>query len=72
MEIFLYKKTENYKKNYKQSCSKQKIANVASVSERVSQNRYQLSGEKNWKHENEAKCARPVQDGAKTVKSPGI
>ena len=38
------------------------------MNERVSQNRYQLSGEKNWKHEIEAKCARPVQDGVQTVK----
>ena len=63
---------ENCEKNYKQTCSKQKIANVSSVSEWVSQNRYQLPGEKNWKHEIEAKCGRPVQDGVQTVKLPGI
>ena len=35
MEIFLYKKNfiENCEKNYKQTCSKQKIANVSSVNE---------------------------------------
>ena len=36
---------------------------------RVSQNRYQLPSEKNWTHEIEAKCARPVQDGVRTVES---
>ena len=35
----------------------------------MSQNRYQLPGEKNWTHEIKAKCARPVQDGVQTVKS---
>ena len=43
MEVFLYKKTENCEKNYKQTCSEQKNANVSSVNERVSQNRYQLN-----------------------------
>ena len=38
----------------------------------MSQNRYQLPGEKNWTQEIEAKCARPVQDGVQTVKSHGI
>ena len=35
MEIFLYKKhlIENCEKNYKQTCSKQKIAYVSSVNE---------------------------------------
>ena len=35
MEIFLYKNhlIENCEKNYKQTCSKQKIANVSSVKE---------------------------------------
>ena len=35
MEIFLYKKNfiENCEKNYEQTCSKQKIANVSSVNE---------------------------------------
>ena len=35
MKIFLYKKSliENCEKNYKQTCSKQKIANVSSVNE---------------------------------------
>ena len=35
MKIFLYKKglIENCEKNYKQTCSKQKIANVSSVNE---------------------------------------
>ena len=33
MEIFLLKKNliDNFEKNYKQTCSKQKIANVSSV-----------------------------------------
>ena len=35
MEMFLYKKNfiENCEKNYKQTCSKQKIANVSSVNQ---------------------------------------
>ena len=72
MEIFLLNKKklmeliENCEKNYKQTCSK---INRKSP---MSQNRYQLPGEKNWKHEIEAKCARPVQDGIQTMKSPGI
>ena len=35
MQIFLYKKNliENCEKNYKQTCGKQKIANVSSVNE---------------------------------------
>ena len=35
MEIFLYKKNliKNCEKNYKQTCSKQKIANVSSANE---------------------------------------
>ena len=72
MEIVLYKKTENCEKNCKQTCSKLKNPNVSSVNEQVSQNIYQLSGEKNWKHEISIKCAKPVQDGVQTVKSPGI
>ena len=68
MEIVLYKKTENCEKNCKQTCSKLKTANVSSVNEQVSQNIYQLSGEKNWKHEISIKCAKPVQDGVQTVK----
>ena len=42
------------------------------ICERVSQNRYQLPGEKNWTHKIEAKCARPIQVGVQTVKSHGI
>ena len=42
------------------------------ICERVSQNRYLLPGGKNWTHEIEVKCARPVQDGVQTVKSHGI
>ena len=69
MEIFLYQKNsiENCEKNFKQTCSKNKITNVSSVNE--CHKRYQLPGEKNLTHEIKAKCARPVQDGVQTVKS---
>ena len=72
MKIFLYKKKnliENREKTYKQTCSTTENRQRF-ICERVSQNRYQLPGEKNWTHEIEAKCARPVQDGVQTVKSP--
>ena len=57
-------------KNYKQTRGKQKIANVSSVNEchKIDTS----SRAKNWTHEIEAKCARPVQDGVQTVKSHGI
>ena len=73
MQISYIKKNliENCEKNYKQTCGKQKITNVSSVNE-CHKMRYQLPGEKNWTHEIEAKCARPVQDGIQTVKSHGI
>ena len=73
MQIFLYKKNliENCEKNYKQTCGKQKIANVSSVNE-CHKIDTSSPGGKNWTHEIEAKCARPVQDGVQTVKSHGI
>ena len=40
--------------------------------ERVSKNRYQLPGGRNWAHEIDPKCARPVQDGVQPLKSHGI
>ena len=48
-------------KNYKQTRGKQKIANVSSVNEchKIDTS----SRTKNWTHEIETKCARPVQDG---------
>ena len=62
MEIFPQKYLiENCEKNYKQTCSKQKIANVSSVN-KCHKKGYHLPGEKNWTREIEAKCARPVQN----------
>ena len=75
MQIFLYKKNliENCEKNYKQTCGKQKIANVSSVNEchKIDTSSRARKTE-HISYEIEAKCARPVQDGVQTVKSHGI
>ena len=76
MEIFLYKKKnsiENCEKKCKQTCSKQKIANVSSVNEcHKIDTSSQARKTEHISYEVEAKCARPVQDGVQTVKSHGI
>ena len=66
MEIFLYKKNliENCEKNYKQTCSKQKIANVSSANEchKIDTS----SRTRKTEH------IRSRQNGVQTVKSHGI
>ena len=75
MEIFLYIKRKNFiensEKNYKQTCSKQKIANVSSVNEyhKIDTSSRVRKTEHIRSRQN---VPGPVQDGVQTVKSHGI